>query len=125
GHHDVRRGCEGRRPRHGLRDAVRVARALQAGRSRLGPGRAVRRDHDQPEHAVRAPREDVGMSELLRTLEAVLFLSPEPVPTAELAEACAAEPDEVEEALAELKEAFAPGRRGLELREVAGGWTLS
>jgi segregation and condensation protein B len=65
------------------------------------------------------------MSELVRTVEALLFLAPEPVPTAELAEACAADHDEIEEALAELGETFAPGRRGLELREVAGGWTLS
>ena len=65
------------------------------------------------------------MSELVRTLEALLFLSPEPVPAAELADACAAEPDEVDEALEELKELLAPGRRGLELREVAGGWTLT
>jgi segregation and condensation protein B len=65
------------------------------------------------------------MTELARTLEALLFLSPEPVPAGELAEACAAEPDEVVEALDELKELFAPGQRGLELREVAGGWTLA
>jgi segregation and condensation protein B len=65
------------------------------------------------------------MSELARMLEALLFLSPEPVAAADLAEACAVEPDEVDEALEELKEQFAPGRRGLELREVAGGWTLS
>jgi segregation and condensation protein B len=65
------------------------------------------------------------MTELARMLEALLFLSPEPVPASELAEACAVEPDEVAEALDELSEQFAPGRRGLELREVAGGWTLS
>jgi segregation and condensation protein B len=65
------------------------------------------------------------MSELVRTLEALLFLAPEPVASAELAEACAADPDEIAEALEELGETFAPGRRGLELREVAGGWTLS
>ena len=65
------------------------------------------------------------MNELARTVEALLFLSPEPVPAGELAEACAAEPDEVAEALEELSEQFAPGQRGLELREVAGGWTLS
>ena len=65
------------------------------------------------------------MSELARLLEALLFLSPEPVAASDLAEACAVEPDEVDEALEELKEDFAPGRRGLELREVAGGWTLS
>jgi len=65
------------------------------------------------------------MSELVRTLEALLFLSPEPVPAADLAEACAVEPDEVDEALEALAEEFAPGRRGVELRQVAGGWTLS
>jgi segregation and condensation protein B len=65
------------------------------------------------------------MSELVRTLEALLFLAPEPVGAEELAEACAAEPDEIAEGLAELGELFAPGRRGMELREVAGGWTLS
>ena len=65
------------------------------------------------------------MSELARLLEALLFLAPEPVAAADLAEACAVEPDEVDEALEELREEFAPGRRGLELREVAGGWALS
>ena len=65
------------------------------------------------------------MTELARTLEALLFLSPEPVPTGDLAEACAVDADEVAAALEELGELFAPGERGLELREVAGGWTLS
>jgi segregation and condensation protein B len=65
------------------------------------------------------------MSELARTIEALLFLSPEPVAVADLAEACAVDPDEAEEALEGLKEDFEPGRRGIELREVAGGWTLS
>jgi segregation and condensation protein B len=65
------------------------------------------------------------MSELARTIEALLFLSPEPVAVADLAEACAVDSDEAEEALEGLKEDFEPGRRGIELREVAGGWTLS
>ena len=64
------------------------------------------------------------MTELARTVEALLFLSPDPVPAGELAEACAVEPDELAEALDELKELFAPGERGLELRELAGGFTL-
>ena len=34
-------------------------------------------------------------------------------------------PDELREALDELRERFAPGARGLELREVAGGFTLT
>jgi segregation and condensation protein B len=64
-------------------------------------------------------------SELARTVEALLFLSPEPVSGKDLMEACGCEGEELDEALAELREAFAPGARGLELREVAGGLTLA
>jgi len=62
---------------------------------------------------------------LARTLEALLFLSPEPVPVADLAQAADCWPDEAEAGLAELREAYAPGARGLVLRELAGGWTLA
>ncbi len=65
------------------------------------------------------------MSELARTLEALLFLSPEPVPLDALAEAAEAAADDVEAALGELRGAYAPGRRGVVLREVAGGFTLA
>jgi segregation and condensation protein B len=56
-------------------------------------------------------------------VEAVLFLSPEPVPVAELAEACEVSEAQVEGALDLLAGALAD--RGLELRELAGGWTLA
>jgi segregation and condensation protein B len=65
------------------------------------------------------------MSPLARTVEALLFLSAEPVTEVELIAACECTEEEFAEALAELREAFAPGRRGLELRELAGGWTLA
>ncbi len=65
------------------------------------------------------------MSPLASTLEALLFLSSEPVPAAELAEATGATVAEVEAALAELGAAFAPGTRGLLVRELAGGWTFA
>jgi segregation and condensation protein B len=65
------------------------------------------------------------LSALARTIEALLFLSPEPVPAADLAQAADTWPDEIEAALAELAEAYAPGMRGLVLRELAGGWTLA
>ena len=65
------------------------------------------------------------MSPLARTIEALLFLSPEPVALADLAQAADVWPDEAEAALAELGEAYAPGARGLVLRELAGGWTLA
>jgi segregation and condensation protein B len=66
-----------------------------------------------------------ALSPLARTLEALLFLSPEPVPAEDLAQAADAWPDDVEQALGELREAYAPGARGLVLREVAGGHTLA
>jgi segregation and condensation protein B len=62
---------------------------------------------------------------LARTLEALLFLSPEPVAVPDLAQAADCWPDDAEAALAELQAAYAPGARGLVLRELAGGWTLA
>jgi segregation and condensation protein B len=65
------------------------------------------------------------MTELARIIEALLFLSPEPVAVADLAQAADCWPDEAEAALAELRDAYTPGARGLVLRELAGGWTLA
>jgi segregation and condensation protein B len=64
-------------------------------------------------------------SELARTVEALLFASPEPVPGDALREACDCSGEELDAALAELRADFAPGARGLELKEVAGGLTLA
>jgi segregation and condensation protein B len=58
-------------------------------------------------------------------IEALLFTSPEPVSGADLREACQCSGEEFDVALGELREAFAPGRRGLELKEVAGGLTFA
>ena len=65
------------------------------------------------------------MSALARTIEALLFLSSEPVSTADLAEAAECDADELAEALEELRAAYAPGERGIVLRELAGGFTLA
>jgi segregation and condensation protein B len=65
------------------------------------------------------------VSDLARTIEALLFLSTEPVTEVELIAACECTEEDFGEALTELKEAFGPGARGLELRELAGGWTLA
>jgi segregation and condensation protein B len=64
-------------------------------------------------------------SELARTLEALLFLSSDPLSAKELCEATGASETDVDAAIAELNETFAPGQRGLLLREVAGGYTLA
>jgi segregation and condensation protein B len=60
---------------------------------------------------------------LARTLEALLFLSPEPVSVDELADAAQADEEAVVRALREL--AGALDGRGVVLREVAGGWSLA
>ncbi len=65
------------------------------------------------------------MNELARIVEALLFLSAEPVSLDRLADACESSEGEVIEALARLREHYAEGYRGVVLREVAGGFTLS
>jgi segregation and condensation protein B len=61
------------------------------------------------------------LSELARTVEALLFLAPEPVTAADLAEACDADLEAVESALEELGERDS----GLVLREIGGGFTFA
>jgi segregation and condensation protein B len=65
------------------------------------------------------------MNELARIVEALLFLSPEPVSVERLADSCEVSEGEVVEALARLREHYAEGWRGVVLREVAGGFTLA
>ena len=65
------------------------------------------------------------MDELARIIEALLFLSSEPVTVGELVDASEEPLASVERAVEELRTAYAPGARGLILREVAGGLTLA
>jgi segregation and condensation protein B len=64
-------------------------------------------------------------AELERTIEALLFLSADPVDAASLAEATESELHEVVTALERLREYYEFERRGLVLRELAGGFQLS
>jgi segregation and condensation protein B len=63
--------------------------------------------------------------QLARIVEALLFLSSDPLSLRELAEATRAGEQELDAALALLAEQYAPGRRGIQLRELAGGYTLA
>jgi segregation and condensation protein B len=63
--------------------------------------------------------------ELARTVEALLFLASDPLSLEELSEATQAEEAEVQAAIAALLQEYAPGRRGIALRELGGGWTLA
>jgi segregation and condensation protein B len=67
----------------------------------------------------------LAMTELARIVEALLFLAPDPVAVADLAQAAACGEDEITAALAELDRAYAPGTRGLALKRVAGGVALA
>jgi segregation and condensation protein B len=62
---------------------------------------------------------------LQSTLEALLFLSADPADPSELADATGAELHEVVTALEQLREQLDFERRGLMLRQLAGGWALS
>jgi segregation and condensation protein B len=62
---------------------------------------------------------------LERTLESLLFLSSAPVRAETLAQATGAERHEVLSALERIREHYELERRGLVLRELAGGWALS
>jgi segregation and condensation protein B len=65
------------------------------------------------------------LPELARTVEALLFLSTDPLSVGELAEAAEVGEGAVTAALALLSERHAPGRSGITLRELGGGWTLA
>jgi segregation and condensation protein B len=62
---------------------------------------------------------------LARTVEALLFLAPDPLSGKELADATQADEAEVQAAIEVLAAQYAPGRRGIALRELGGGWTLA
>jgi len=57
-------------------------------------------------------------------VEALLFVSDEPVSAARLARVLEVAPGEVEATLADLAEQYREQERGFQLREVAGGWRL-
>ena len=65
------------------------------------------------------------MNALQRTVEALLFLAPEPVALEDLASAAQVEEYEVHKAMSDLREHYDYEGRGLVVREVAGGYTLA
>jgi segregation and condensation protein B len=64
-------------------------------------------------------------AELACTVEALLFLSSDPLSVRELADATRADDQALLQALELLGEQYAPGHRGIQLRELAGGYTLA
>ena len=68
--------------------------------------------------------DSLGASSLKGPLEAMLLVSSDPVPATDLATILGAAPGEVASALADLSAEYADAERGIQLREVAGGWRL-
>ena len=68
--------------------------------------------------------EGLDLEQLPAAVEAMLFVSDEPVGAVELAKMLDENVEEVEEALRALAAALEEGARGIQLREVAGGWRL-
>ena len=66
----------------------------------------------------------VSLEQLPAAIEAMLFVSDEPVSALALAKALDENVEEIEEALLELGRQLDSGARGIQLREVAGGWRL-
>jgi segregation and condensation protein B len=65
------------------------------------------------------------VNDLSRTVEALLFLSPDPVSIGDLAEATESTEGQVAEAIELLSEDLAEGRRGIVLRVIGGGFALA
>lgn len=66
-----------------------------------------------------------ALTELARIVEALLFLSPDPVSLEDLAESADCDADQLAAALAELDSEYTPGTHGLALKRVAGGIALA
>jgi segregation and condensation protein B len=65
-----------------------------------------------------------GIQQLTGAVEALLFVSDEPVSAARLARVLESAPGEIETVLTELAQQYREQERGFQLREVAGGWRL-
>ena len=62
---------------------------------------------------------------LTAKIEALLFLSNEPLTVEQLVEACESSESKVEQAISALEEDFSAGKRGLVIRRISGGITLA
>lgn len=68
--------------------------------------------------------EGLDQAQLSGAIEAMLFVTDEPVGVIELADMLEVDPKLVEQVLVDLREKLEREQRGIQLREVAGGWRL-
>ena len=68
--------------------------------------------------------EGLDQAQLSGAIEAMMFVTDEPVGVIELADMLEVDPKLVEQVLVDLREKLEREQRGIQLREVAGGWRL-
>jgi segregation and condensation protein B len=95
-----------------------------------GAGLDPEPEHAEPVEEAAASALDIeGLPEpdaaIVRTVEALLFLAPDPLSPQELADATTAQELATIAALAALAERYAPGHSGIHLRELGGGFTFA
>ena len=66
-----------------------------------------------------------GMAELVAVVEALIFVSDEPITTKLLAEVLEEDRDSIEAAVAQLQTEYDEREGGLQIREIAGGWQIA
>jgi len=66
-----------------------------------------------------------SISEIVSIVEALIFVSDEPISVKTLADVLEEEKETIESALDELKQEYEEREGGLQLREIAGGWQIS
>lgn len=66
-----------------------------------------------------------SISEIVSIVEALIFVSDEPITVKTLAEVLEEDKETIEAAVEELKQEYAERESGLQLREIAGGWQIS
>jgi segregation and condensation protein B len=66
-----------------------------------------------------------SIAELIKILEALIFVADEPISAKELANVLEEDAEFVQSAIEELSNEYAMRESGLQLREIAGGWQIS
>jgi segregation and condensation protein B len=97
-------------------EASRELEAMVAGE---GPAAEAEADQDSSAYAVQNSAERIAI------IEALIFVSEEPLSAKIIAEVLREDREVVDAALAELAKAFNGRNGGLQLREVAGGWQFA
>jgi segregation and condensation protein B len=99
-------------------DALEEARRAQAEKA-ADEGAAASSDEDESTPSVR------GMAELMAIVEALIFVSEEPLTAKAIADVLKEDKGWIEMAIEELSKEINSRQSGLHLREVAGGWQIA